>query len=442
MSVALLSIRLLRRGALGVCAALLAAGGASAQPASAPPPRLADHIVAVVNQELVTNAEVQQRVAAARAEAARAGARLPSDDQLRRQVLESMIDERAQLTHARDSGLHVEDPELDRAVANVAQQNRLTLPQLRERLQREGIDFQRFRSNIRDQILLERVREREVQSRIKISDGEIDTLLAGRASGVAPPDYNVAQLLVSVPEAAGEAEVAERRAIAEKALARAKSGDDFAKLVGELSDGAKDNGGALGLRSADRLPDLFVVAVTPLRAGDVAPQLVKSGAGFHVLKLLERRDGGLMVTQTHARHILLRTSEQLPQPAAIARLAEMKQQIVNGQASFTQLARDNSEDGSAAQGGELGWASPGQFVPEFEEAMRRLEPMQVSDPIVSRFGVHLIQVVERRQQPVDRKQQRDIARNVLRERKFDTAYKEWSREVRARAYVEMREPPP
>jgi len=207
-------------------------------------------------------------------------------------------------------------------------------------------------------------------------------------------------------------------------------------------DGVKDNGGALGLRSADRLPDLFVVAVTPLRAGDVAPQLVKSGAGFHVLKLLERRDGGLMVTQTHARHILLRTSEQLPQPAAIARLAEMKQQIVNGQASFTQLARDNSEDGSAAQGGELGWASPGQFVPEFEEAMRRLEPMQVSDPIVSRFGVHLIQVVERRQQPVDRKQQRDIARNVLRERKFDTAYKEWSREVRARAYVEMREPPP
>jgi peptidyl-prolyl cis-trans isomerase SurA len=441
MSVSLLPARLLRRGALGLCAVLLAAGGASAQTAARTSPRVADHIVAVVNQELVTNAEVQQRVALARVEATRSGVRLPPDDQLRRQVLEAMIDERAQLTHARESGLHVEDPELDRAVANVAQQNRLTLPQLRERLQREGIDFQRFRSNIRDQILLERVREREVQSRIKISDGEIDTLLAGRASGVAPPDFNVAQLLVAVPESAGEAEVAERRAIAEKALARAKSGEDFPKLVGELSDGSKDNGGALGLRSADRLPDLFVGAVTPLRAGDVAPQLVKSGAGFHVLKLLERRDGGLMVTQTHARHILLRTSEQLPQPAAIARLAEMKQQIVGGQASFTQLARDNSEDGSAAQGGELGWASPGQFVPEFEEAMRQLEPTQVSDPVVSRFGVHLIQVVERRQQPVDRKQQRDIARNVLRERKFDTAYKEWSREVRARAYVEMREPP-
>jgi len=440
MPVSLLSNRLLRRGALGLCAALMAAGGASGQTAGTAP-RLADHIVAVVNQELVTNAEVQQRLAAARAEASRAGARLPPDEQLRRQVLESMIDERAQLTHARDSGLHVEDPELDRAVANVAQQNRLTLPQLRERLQREGIDFQRFRSNIRDQILLERVREREVQSRIKISDGEIDTLLAGRASGVAPPDYNVAQLLVAVPESASEADVAERRAIAEKALSRAKSGEDFTKLVGELSDGVKDNGGALGLRSADRLPDLFVTAVTPLRGGDVAPQLVKSGAGFHVLKLLERRDGGLMVTQTHARHILLRTSEQLPQPAAIARLAEMKQQIVSGHASFTQLARDNSEDGSAAQGGELGWASPGQFVPEFEEAMRQLEPMQISDPVVSRFGVHLIQVVERRQQPVDRKQQREIARNVLRERKFDTAFKEWSREVRARAYVEMREPP-
>jgi len=440
MPVSLLSNRLLRRGALGLCAALMAAGGASGQTAGTAP-RLADHIVAVVNQELVTNAEVQQRVAAARAEAARAGARLPSDDQLRRQVLESMIDERAQLTHARDSGLHVEDPELDRAVANVAQQNRLTLPQLRERLQREGIDFQRFRSNIRDQILLERVREREVQSRIKISDGEIDTLLAGRASGVAPPDYNVAQLLVSVPESAGEAEVAERRAIAEKALARAKSGDDFAKLVGELSDGAKDNGGALGLRSADRLPDLFVVAVTPLRAGDVAPQLVKSGAGFHVLKLLERRDGGLMVTQTHARHILLRTSEQLPQPAAIARLAEMKQQIVNGQASFTQLARDNSEDGSAAQGGDLGWTAPGSFVPEFEEAMTALPVGGISDPVTTRFGLHLIQVVDRRQTTVDIRQLREQARNILREQKFEAAFAEWMRDLRGRAYIEYRDPP-
>ena len=433
--------RLPRHAAAALVLAAALSAGAAPAPAAGGGPRPADHIVAVVNQELVTHAEVQQRVAAARAEAERAGARLPPDDELRRKVLDVMIDERAQLTYARDSGLKVEDPELDRAVTSVAVQNRLTVPQLRERLQAEGVDFQRFRANVRDQILLERVREREVQSRIKVSDAEIDALLAGRSSGVAPPDFNIAQVLVSVPENAGEAEVAERRAIAERALARAKAGEDFAKLVGELSDGAKDNGGALGLRAADRLPDLFVNAVGSLRAGEVAPQLVKSGAGFHVLKLLERRDGGLMVTQTHARHILLRTSAQLPQPAAIARLAEMKQRIASGQATFAQLARDNSEDGSAAQGGDLGWASPGQFVPEFEEAMRKLEPEQVSDPVVSRFGVHLIQVVERRQQPVDRKQQREIARNVLRERKFDAAYQEWAREIRARAYVEMREPP-
>jgi peptidyl-prolyl cis-trans isomerase SurA len=438
---ACLSRRGARAAARGLALAGLLACGAAPALAADGASRPADHIVAVVNQELVTHAEVEQRLAVARAEAARSGVRVPAEDALRRRIVEGLIDERAQLTHARDSGLKVDDPELDRAVSNVALQNRLSLPQLRERLQQAGIDFQRFRANLRDQLLLERVREREVQSRIKVSDSEIDAMLAGRSSGVAPPDFNVAQLLVSVPEGADDAVVAERRAIAERALARAKGGEDFGRLVAELSDGTKDNGGSLGLRTADRLPDLFVQAVGPLRSGEVAPQLVKSGAGFHVLKLLERREGGLVVTQTRARHILLRTSEQLPQPAAIARLAEMKLQIAAGQANFAQLARENSEDGSAAQGGDLGWASPGQFVPEFDEAMKNLEPEQISDPVVSRFGVHLIQVVERRQQPVDRKQQREIARNVLRERKFDTAYQEWAREVRARAYVERREAP-
>lgn len=424
---------------------------ASAPPASAPAsaaapavrgaPRSADYIVAVVNQELVTNGEVQRRLNAVRSEAAQNNQRLPPEEELRRQVLDAMIDERAQLTHARDSGLRIDEAELDRTVANVAAQNRITQAQLRERLQRDGIDFARFRSNLRDQLLLERVREREVTARIRVSDADIDALLASRASGVAPPQYNVAQLLIGVSEGAGEAEVAERRRLAEQALKRALGGENFPKLVEELSNGPKEQGGALGMRPADRLPELFVNAVAPLSPGQTAPQLLRSGAGFHVLKLIERREGGLNVTQTRARHILLRPSSELSQAAAIARLAEMKQQVLSGSATFAQLARENSEDASAPQGGELGWASPGQFVPEFEQAMQKLEPNQISDPVVSRFGVHILQVLERRTQAVDRKQQRDIARNVLREQKFEAAYLDWSREVRARAYVEMREPP-
>lgn len=426
------------RGLLLALLCSLFVANAVAQPS---PVRSADYIVAIVDRELVTNAEVQQRLAALRREAAQGGQALPPDDELRRRMLDTLIDERAQLSAARESGVRIDEAELDRTVGNVAAQNRITLAQLRERLQRDGIEFSRFRSNLRDQLLLERVREREVQSRIKISDSEVETLLASRASGVAPPQFNVAQLLIGVPEGAGEAELAQRRALAEQALQRARGGEDFARLVGELSTGSKEQGGALGLRTLDRLPDLFADAVRDLRSGAIVPQVLQSGAGFHVLKVVERRDGGMMVPQTRARHILLRTSAQLTQSAAVARLAEFKQQVDSGKASFAQLARENSEDGSAAQGGELGWASPGQFVPEFEDAMKALGINQVSDPVVSRFGVHLIQVLERRSVPVDRKQQREIARNVLREQKFESAYQEWARDVRARAYVEMREPP-
>lgn len=434
-------------------AAAAAATGAFAQAAPPVPPtpslqaapraeaRSADYILAVVDQELVTHAELQQRLAGVRREAAQSGRSLPAEPELRKQLLETLIDERAQLAYARESGVRVEDGDVERAFAGVAAQNRLSPAELRERLTREGLDPQRFRNNLRDQILLERVRDREVQGRIRITDAEVDAFLASRQSGVAPPEYNVAQILVAVPEGASDADVAQRQARAEQALARARAGEAFDRLVTEFSDGAKEQGGALGMRPLDRLPDLFVGAVRALGQGEVAPQLVRSGAGFHVLRLVERKEGGLTVPQTRARHILLRTSPQLSQGQAVARLRGLRQQIVGGQATFAQLAREFSEDGSAPQGGDLGWASPGQFVPEFEQVMTALAPNDVSEPTVSRFGVHLIQVLDRRTITVDRKQQRELARNVLREQKFEEAFADWSREVRARAYVEMREAP-
>ena len=405
-------------------------------------PRSGDYIVAIVNKELVTAGEIQQRLARVREDANRGGQRLPPEPELRRQILDALIEERVLVTYARDSGQRIDEAELDRAVANVAAQNQLTMPQLRERLRREGIDYPRFRNQVRDQILVERVREREVHARIKVSDAEIDAQLE-KQRGTQQPEFNIAQILITVPERASETLAAERRAVAEKAQARIRAGESFEAVARELSqDGNRERGGEIGMRPADRLPEVFVEQVRSLKDGEVSGTLLRSAAGFHLLKLLERRDGGAVsVTQTRPRHILLRPSAQLSQDAAMARLAEFKRQIESGAKSFEALARENSEDASAPQGGDLGWISPGSLVPEFEEAMNALPDKGISAPVVSRFGAHLIQVLERRNATLEAKQLREQARNVLREQKFEDAYNEWSKELRARAYVEMREPP-
>lgn len=432
--------RTLRRA----CAAIVLSLVAAACAAQGARTRGGDHIVAVVNSELVTNVEVEQRLARALEEARRSGQRAPATDELRRQVVDGLIDERVLVTYARESGLKVEEPEIDRAVASVAGQNQLTVPQLRERLKAEGLDYARFRNNLRDQILVERVREREVTARIRVTDAEIDRYLDERRSAAgAEAQLNIAQILVAVPEGADAATLAQRRARAEQVLARVKAGEDFAKLAAELSqDANREKGGEIGLRPASRLPDLFTEAVKGLAPGAVAPQLVQSGAGFHVLKLLARQEGsGLTVQQTRARHILLRVSPQTSAEAAARRLEGVRRQVESGQRRFEDVAREISEDGSAAAGGDLGWVPAGAFVPEFEEAMNKLAPGAISAPVVSRFGVHLIQVLDRREVPVEPKQAREQARNALREQKFDDAYNEWIKDLRARAYIEMREPP-
>lgn len=406
--------------------------------------RIGDYIVAVVNSELVTANEVEQRANRAREDARRSGARLPGDDVLRKQVVDALIDERVQVTYARDSGVKVDEAELDRAVSSVAAANRITLPELRKRLAAEGLDFGRFRSSLKDQILVERVREREVQARIRTTDAEIDRYLEQqRGAAAAATELNLAQILVTVPEGASETLVAERRARIESALARVRGGADFAAVAREVSeDGNRASGGVIGLRPSSRLPDLFVEAVRGWAVGEVGTQPLRSGAGFHVLKLLERREGqATRVTQTRARHILLRTSAQASQQDAIRRLDDLKHQIEAGQRRFEDVARDVSEDGSASAGGDLGWQSPGSLVPEFEEAMNKLGTGALSAPVVSRYGVHLIQVVERRQVELSEKEVREQARSALREQKFEAAYLDWAKELRARAYIEMREPP-
>jgi peptidyl-prolyl cis-trans isomerase SurA len=422
----------------------LASAAALSQRAAERSLRIGDYIVAVVNSELVTAHEVEQRIARARDEARRAGARLPPDDALRKQVVDALIDERVLVTYARDSGIKVDEVELDRAVSSVAAANRISQPELRKRLQAEGIEFARFRNSLRDQILVERVREREVHARIRLSDAEIDRFVEQqRGAAEAAAELNLAQILVTVPEGSSEATVAERRARIDAALARIRGGADFATVAREMSeDGNQANGGVIGMRPASRLPDLFVEATKGLKVGEVTAQPVKSGAGFHLIKVVDRRDGQAhRVTQTRARHILLRTSAQASAQDAARRLEDLKRQIEAGQRRFEDVAREVSEDGSAPAGGDLGWSSPGGFVPEFEEALNRLAPNAVSAPVLSRFGVHLIQVVERRQVELSDKEIRDQARTALREQKFDAAYQDWAKELRARAYIEMREPP-
>lgn len=400
----------------------------------------ANHVVVLVNSEPVTSHEVLARLARLQTPT---GTQLPPRAELLRQLTERLILERVQLQAAAELGLKIDEAALVQAEENIARQNGLNVEQLRARLKAMGEDSESLRANLRHELLLQRVREREVDSRIRIGEQEIDAYLAEHQSAELA-ELNLAQLLIRVPEGADAATVERLRQRAEQLAQRARSGADFTALVREFSEAPdKANGGQLGLRSAERYPTLFVDAVRSLQTGQIA-EVVRSGAGFHVLKLVEKRNAGLAdatYTQTRARHILLRPGAQLSQEAAIARLQELRQRIGNGSARFEELARQYSQDGSASAGGDLGWANPGMFVPEFEQVMSRLAPGQLSEPLVSRFGVHLIQVQERRQVPLSAREQREWVRNLLREQKAEEAYETWVRELRARAYIEYREPP-
>jgi peptidyl-prolyl cis-trans isomerase SurA len=335
---------------------------------------------------------------------------------------------------------------VDQAEMTVARQNGIDAPELRRRLVAEGLNVTQYREELRNQILLQRLRERELDARARVTELDIDQYLREQQqAGPALAEINLAHILVVVPENAPPAQVAQAEAKAQQLLQRARAGEDFGKLARENSDaaGAAQNNGVIGPRPADRLPPLFVDAVRNVNEGGVA-ELVRSAGGFHVVKVLEKRQSstaGMSVTQSRARHILLRPGPQQTEAQARQRLVDYKRRVQAGQADFAVLARENSQDASARNGGDLGWQSPGMFVPEFEEVLNALAPGQIADPITSRFGVHLIQLLERRQSTLSQREQREVVRNLVRERKLDEAYVRWSQDVRGRAYVELREPP-
>jgi peptidyl-prolyl cis-trans isomerase SurA len=399
-----------------------------------------DRVIAVVNQEAITARELESRAAVAGKQLREQGRTPPSQDVLMRQVLEQMILMRAQAQYAKEVGAKPSEADVDRAVADVAQQNGVSVQQLREQLSQQGISLATFREQIAGEIINLRLREREAVSKVSISEAEVDAQLAKRG-GVASTEYEIAQILLRLPTDPGAQALQAKTALAEDLVKRASAGGDFAELAREHSESPEAlKGGSLGWRTADRLPELFVNAVSKLQPGQVA-SVVRSPAGLHVLKLIDKRSQApqaASVNRTRARHILIPAATPAAEEEARRRLAEFKRTIQAGGASFESLARQFSTDGSAAKGGDLGWLYPGETVPEFERAMRDIPVGAIGEPVKTPFGLHLIEVLERRAAESSPEQMRAAARQALREQKADEAFDQWLREIRDRAYVEYR----
>ena len=418
-------------------------------------PRLADAILVVVNSDVITRYEFLQRLHAVEQRLQSQGGQMPPAQQLHRQLLERMIVEKAQLQQAKERGIRVDDAMLDRAVSRIAEQNNLGLEEFRQRLEQDGMTYASFREEIRNEITMQRLREVEVDNKIQISDAEVDAFLAAHdGSNAAPPqELNIAQILIRVPENPTQQQLDESKHRVDEVLTQLQAGGDFAKLAAAYSDAPDGlNGGELGWRAQDRLPQLFVDATANLQQGQVAP-LVRSANGFHILKLVGRRTQSVLrggadegqqaapapsVQQTHASHILIKVNQVVTAADARRKLVELKQRLDNHAATFEELARLYSNDFSASKGGDLGWIYPGDTVPEFERAMNELAVGQVSEPIESPFGYHLILVKERKIDDVSQERKRMAARQALREQKIEEATQDWLRQVRDEAYVEYR----
>ncbi|WP_246541989.1 peptidylprolyl isomerase [Collimonas antrihumi] len=429
---------------------------APAAPATAPAakpgvakaaPQTVDAIIAVVNTDVITQQELNKRMVDVVQRMQAQKIQLPPAAELQKQLLERMILERAEVQLAKENGLSIDDVMLDRAISRIAEQNKLSMPDFQKQLAQEKIPYASFREEIRQEMLLQRLREREVDNKVQISESEVDNYIAAdKSNKQTAQELDLAQILIRVPENASAEQIAQRAKRAEEAMQQIKSGGNFAAIAAAFSDASDAlKGGDMGWRSQDRLPALFVEAVANLNVGQVS-SILKSANGFHIVKLVSKRaapaagtdTAAAPVQQTHVRHILIKVTPTVTAAEARRRLVDLKERIDNKAATFEDLAKLYSNDLSASKGGDLGWVYPGDTVPEFERAMDALKPGQVSDPIESPFGYHLIEVVERKTNDVSKERQRLAARMAIRERKTEEATNEWLRQLRDRTYVEYR----
>ena len=399
-----------------------------------------DRIVVVVNNDIITQYELTERIRVVQAQLEGQKIQLPPQDVLEKQLLERMINERVQLQFANETGVRIDDTALDQALARIAEGNRMPLNQMRQALEKDGVSFSKFREDIRNEMVLARVKDREADNKVVVTENELESYLSNQAQKGNDTEYNLGHILIQVPEQANSEQIQARKQRAEQALADLKKGNDFGLVSASFSDAANAlQGGDIGWRPASRLPQLFADALNILQPGQISP-LLRSPNGFHLLKLYDKRgrDAVLVVTQTNARHILVKTNEVISAADAKHRLVELKERLDNG-AIFADLARLHSEDGTASKGGDLGWLSPGDTVPDFENAMDALPVNVVSPPIKTQFGWHLIEVLARRKEDVTQEKQKLRARLEIRERKADEAYQEFVRQLRDRAYVEFKQ---
>jgi len=403
-----------------------------------------DSIAVIVNEDVITRRELNERVAVIIGRMRAQKVQLPDASDLQRQILERMIVERAQLQMAKEMGVRVDDTMLDRAIARIAEQQKLTTQQLRDQIEKEGTSFASFREEIREEIITSRLREHEVDAKIQISEGEVDSFLAAQEAAAAEQhELNISQILVRIPENATPDVIAQRQKRAEEVMRQLRTGADFAKIAATYSDATDAlQGGVVGWRPSDRIPPMFAEALDKLQPGQISP-IMKSVGGFHILKLVDKRtvaqaQAEAEVQQTHARHILLKVTPTMSAADAKRKLADLKERLDNKASSFEELARLYSNDTSASKGGDLGWLYPGDTLPEFEKAMNDLKPGEVSAVVETSFGYHLIEVLERKSEDVGKEKKRNEARMALRERKMGEAAEDFQREVRDRAYVEYR----
>ena len=401
---------------------------------------LLDRIVAIVNENVITASQVSERVRDVIQQSQQRGNRLPSQEILIQRVLERLVLEDIQLQFADRTGIRVEDSALNKTIRKVAQDNEMDLSQFRRTIESDGIDFNRFREDLRQRMLIKRLQQRQVINDIVISPNDIDNFISNQQrQGDIQIQYKVLHILVETPEAASPEQIADKQLRAEEVLTKLAAGADFRELAATYSDAAQAlEGGDLGWRRTARLPDVFVDALNDMKKGDNSA-LINTASGFHIIQLEDKRsDEESIITQTKARHILLKPSEILSNDEARNRLNQLKERLEAGE-DFTELAKIHSEDVvSARDGGDLGWTSPNQLVNEFEEMMASLELNNISEPFRTRYGWHIMQVLERRQHDNTEKARRSRATKLIRQRKAEEELQAWKRQLRAESYVEYR----